>query len=40
MAHITSKEVLKQITQEFTDTTDRIWFKSFKIVDITKNLKL
>jgi len=39
MTHITSKEVLEQIINKFTDDTDKIWFKNSKIVNITKYSK-
>ena len=39
MEHISSKENLEQIVQEFTHNTDKIWFKHSKIINITKHLK-
>ena len=39
MTHITSKEVLEQIINKFTDDTNKIWFKNSKIVNITKHSK-
>jgi len=38
--YITSKKDLKQVVQEFTYNTDKIWFKHSKIINITKYLKL
>ena len=38
--YILSKENLEWIVQDFTDNTDKIWFKHPKIVSITKHLKL
>ena len=37
--YISSKEVLVEIVQEFTDNTKQIWFKHLKIVNITRYLK-
>jgi len=37
--NIQSKEVLDQIIQSLTSTTERIWYKHSKVVNITKNLK-
>ena len=38
--HISNKEDLECIVQEFVYNTDKIWFKHSKMVDITKYLKL
>ena len=38
--HISSKEILKQIVQDFAYDMDRIWFKNLKIVNTTEHLKL
>ena len=38
--YITNKKDLKQVVQEFTYNTDKIWFKHSKIINITKHLKL
>jgi len=37
--HISNKENLEHIVQEFVHNTDEIWFKHSKIVNITKHLK-
>ena len=38
--HISNKENLEKIIQEFTDNTEEIWFRYLKIVNITKHSKL
>jgi len=38
--HISSKESLGQVVQEFAYNIDKIWFKHSKVVNITKHLKL
>ena len=40
MEHISSKENLEQTVQKFTDSTNKIWFKHSKIINITKHSKL
>ena len=37
--YISSKEILKQTVQEFTNDTNKIWFKHSKTVNIIKYLK-
>ena len=39
MEHISSKDILKQIVQQFADDMEKIWFKHSKIVNITKHSK-
>ena len=39
MEHISSKKTLEQTVQEFTENTNKIWFKYSKIVNITKYSK-
>ena len=36
---ISSKKVLEQIVQKFTDNIKQIWFKYLKIVNITRHSK-
>jgi len=38
--HISNKKNLEEIIQEFTNDTEKIWFRYLKIVNITKHLKL
>jgi len=40
MKHISSKENLEQVIQEFAYNMDKIWFKYSKVVNITKHSKL
>ena len=40
MEYISSRKDLEQIVQEFTNNTDKIWFKYSKIINIIKHLKL
>jgi len=37
--HISSKENLEQIVQEFADDMEKIWFRHPKIINITIHLK-
>jgi len=39
MEHISSKESIEQVVQEFIHNTDKIWFKHSKVVNITKYSK-
>jgi len=40
MSNIINHDILEQITQEFTTTTENLWNKYSKSVNITKHFKV